>query len=113
MTLMTNLHTIQIMCGPYGFGIEPEKFEKAFSGLVFPSVRRVILPAQATAIFGSFPDVVEVFTNHPFVFDFSQFLDNMISHCPKVEIIGCRERFYRFDDEMSNTQCKYTSMAYA
>jgi hypothetical protein len=93
MTLMPNLHTLHIVCGPYGHGIGHEPFQKAFSGLVFPSVRRVILPAQGTAIFECFPEVVEVLSNHPFIFDFSQFLDNLISHCPKVESIGWGELF--------------------
>jgi hypothetical protein len=76
--------------GPYGYEIKSDQYEKAFSGLAFPSVRRVSLPPQAT-ILGCFPEVVEVLANRPFIFDGSVFLDNVISHCPKIECFGWRE----------------------
>jgi hypothetical protein len=112
MTLMPNLHTIHILGG---FGIRPNQFEKAFSGLLFPSVRHVILPAPGQAILGCFPEVVEVFTNDPVVYDFSQFLDNVISHCPKVESIGWRELSENIKGEWKqrNSRCKCTSMVCA
>ena len=92
MTLMPNLHTVQIMpadlCASVGiYGIWRKRFQKAFAGLAFPSVKRVSLPDHASAIFGCLPEVVEVFANERLSLIF---LDDMYSHCRKIEAVGWR-----------------------
>lgn len=95
MTLMPNLHTLQILTRMYGDPFGPEvklvQFRNAFAGRVFPSVRRVLFPAQARPILECFPEVVEVFVGHTGLDDFSQFIDDMIPHCRKVESLGWQE----------------------
>jgi hypothetical protein len=94
MTLMPNLHTIQIIySGPlYSYAIQPDQFQKAFSGLVFPSVKRAILPFQARRIFACFPEALEVYSNQSYMPDFNRFLDDVVRHCHKVETFGWIER---------------------
>jgi hypothetical protein len=113
MTLMPNLHTIHIMQDPRG-DVRVSQFQVAFSGLVFRSVRCVIVPVIAPDIFASFPEVVEVLTNQPFIAQPPEFLHNMISHCPKVECIGWREfnPLVRYEGkDMGNFRRMYTSIS--
>jgi hypothetical protein len=90
MSLMPNLHTIQIIySGPlYSYAIQPDQFQKAFAGLVFPSVKHVTLPFQARRILACFPEATEVYSNQSYMPDFVRFLDNVVRHCRKITTFG-------------------------
>ena len=96
---MPNLHTIQIICerGVSGKTRTPtvagDKFQKAFAGRRYPSVRRAVLPIQATEIFHCFPEVREVYLNQPWTFLVPGYVESMSRHCPKVESFGWTENY--------------------
>ncbi|KIL58940.1 hypothetical protein M378DRAFT_170034 [Amanita muscaria Koide BX008] len=82
MTLMPNLHTVQIIC-------KENMHKRSFEKCVYPSVRRASLPHQATSILSSFPEVVEVYINQSvWASEFRQFLQAVALHCRKVECFG-------------------------
>ncbi|KAM6499692.1 hypothetical protein JOM56_005200 [Amanita muscaria] len=90
MTLMPNLHTVQIICKENMHKrCKTDRFKKAFENCVYPSVRRASLPHQATSILSSFPEVVEVYINQSvWASEFRQFLQAVALHCRKVECFG-------------------------
>ena len=89
MTLMPNLHTVHIMRGPYeGMVVGYEQFQKAFAGLTFPSVRRVSFMGSAGAMFGYFPEAVEVFGSK------MHNIHDLSLHFRKAETVGWEASYF-------------------
>ena len=97
---MPNLHTIQIICERGDSSskvrapaVDDEKFHKAFASRRYPSVRRAVLPIQATNIFHCFPEVREVFLNQPWTHRIPGYIESMSGNCRKVESFGWTDNY--------------------